>query len=240
MGHCLIDQASLVLYDAPKTGGTTLRFWLHFYFTGELPSVSARPGSDNLNKYIYGDKRFSSLIREFGYRQSRFVSYTSSGLKKVCIIRDPIERFISCFNDKIVSEGKWKKFPSMTSPNDLTGFLRDSHLLSPSFKWRLKRKIGFGNDLNGNYLGFHFSPYSFHYGVNPDYYDYIFWTSQLNTSFKHFLEETFALELPSLHTRNSSQLNDSTFLKHDTHNSDLIRDFCSDDYTSSWKRFWAH
>ena len=237
MGHYLLNQASLTIYDAPKTGGTTLRFWLYFYLTGELPSASSRNGDNIFNSYLYGGKDFSRSMKKLGYKQLRFQDYDSSDLK-ICLLRDPISRFISCFNDKLVSERKWKKFPSMSFPNDLEGFLNDRHLLEPSFKWRLKRKIGLGNDLNGNYLGYHFAPLSFHYGNNPDYYDHIFWTSDINTSFKPFLEERLGTSLPDLHTRNASTLNREDFLTLDDHNISLIREFCFEDYSSSWSQFW--
>ena len=190
-----------MIYDAPKTGGTTLRFWLYYIKTGKLPDIdNNQPGKFS---YVSASKSFSSNINELGYQMVQFRKYSESSTK-ICILRDPVSRFVSCFNDKLIRENRWKRFSSMKSPTDLEGFLCDMQKLSPSFKWKVKKLLGYNNDMKGNYLRFHFAPLVYHYGSNPNYYDKVFWTHEINTTLKCFLEDLFCLDLPMLHTRNIS------------------------------------
>ena len=236
MGHFISKDNNLVIYDAPKTGGTTIRFWIYFYLYGKLPEYLTRTDSSNQKddlKYIHSPKKFSKILK--GYNQVRFSKY-SNKFQKICIYRDPVERFISCYNDKIISEGKWKRIPGMKDPMDVDAFIEGIKFLKPKLIWRFKRLLGIGNDQRKNYINFHFQSLTYHYGNDPNYFDKVFDIKDLNSKLKPFLEDIWNIELPEIHTRNSDAINQEKikFLPDDIKNK-VIKMY-SIDYESEWSK----
>ena len=86
MGHFISKKHELIIYDAPKTGGTTIRSWIYFYLNGELPEYVHRSQSKSYknNNYIHPPKNFSKDLK--GYKQVKFQKYLNSPNKVPIII----------------------------------------------------------------------------------------------------------------------------------------------------------
>jgi hypothetical protein len=111
---------------------------------------------------------------------------------KVCIKRDPVERFLSCYTDKIVRENYINNF------NVSIDELLDN--------WDCL-KSGREDPLKPGtyYLENHFLPQSYYIGDDKSYYDHVFDTREVGTTVKKFLEERLECNLPELHTRKQTQ-----------------------------------
>ena len=173
-------------------------------------------------------------------------SQTSSN---ICITRDPVKRFISCYNDKIIKENRWKAIPDMQSPLDIDIFLENLTNLSKLTKKKKKKNKSIlkkisnikslflqKDDLMRNYLWYHFAPISKQYGDKLDYYERIFTMEEINTELKVFLENKWKVELPLIHTRDATS---STTLKLPVlSESQLqrIKSFYSADYENGWSK----
>jgi len=234
MGHFISKKHKLIIYDAPKTGGTTIRSWIYFYLNNKLPDYIYRGQSKSNEKnidYIHAPKNFLRELK--GYKQIKFQKYSDS-FKKICIYRDPVERFISCYNDKIISEQKWKRIPGMEDPLDMDGFFKGIHKLKPSLKWKLKRILGIGNDMRKNYINFHFETLTYHYGDERDYFDKIFDMESIDNELKNYLEDIFHLKLPKIHTRNSKGIEQKKIKNLDNSHIEKIIDMYKTDYSNGW------
>jgi hypothetical protein len=96
---------------------------------------------------------------------------------KVAIVRDPIERIKSCYNDRIVKKNRDN--------------LRD----------RIKSFTDFYNNFEDLYkneyqIKLHSYPQVEELGVNPNYYDLIVNTKDINTKFKPELEKLLNVNIP--------------------------------------------
>ena len=96
MGYFLDNENNITIYEAPKTGGTTLRIWIAAKFTKKI-SINGNP-----NGYFIGTTENLSLIMKKGYRNDYFKAFKTK--KKICILRPIVERFVSCYMDKIYYE----------------------------------------------------------------------------------------------------------------------------------------
>lgn len=85
-------------YDAPKNGGTTVRLWLK-YAEGGLPSDFDCEGYYTLAGIGLPWQWTDTVM---GPRP--FFSPGAEGNCRWCITRDPVERFVSAYTDKILRE----------------------------------------------------------------------------------------------------------------------------------------
>jgi len=167
-------------YISPKTGGTTIRSWLVYSETGTLEIQNESDGYTSLNHIG------SQLIFNMGYYYKDFKKINSPC--KVCIKRDPVERFLSCYTDKVIREKNINNFNlSIDELLDNWNSLKSGRIDS--------RKPG------TFYLENHFLPQTNYIGNSKDYYDYVFDITDLNTKVKQFLEDKLKCDLPNLHTR---------------------------------------
>ena len=225
MGHFVCHKSKIVIYDAPKTGGTTIRRWIYYYLNREEPRIPL-----NSENYL-NNKGF--LLNLKNYKLVKFKKYPKN-FKKICVYRDPVERFISCFNDKIIKEGNWRKIPNMKNAVDVDSFFAGQALTKSSLKWKLKKILGINNGSWKNYLNFHFEPLTYHYGKDRNYFNEIYNLSNLNKTMKPYLENLWGIKLPSFHMRNS-KLRESNYLTTlSTKNLKQVKEFYNEDYRNGW------
>ncbi|WP_186583910.1 sulfotransferase family 2 domain-containing protein [Synechococcus sp. MEDNS5] len=201
MGHIYSHQHRCAIYDAPKAGGTTLRTWLIMCLTSSDPNKNLLAGN-----YIKGDHEFRKIVDEIGYKHSYFVNYPSA-IHKACIIREPIRRFKSCFVDKLIREDRWKHIRQMKACDDVPGFINFLESYQFKFKNNIKRILPYNNDLQRSYIFYHFCPQVRHFGYDPQYFTNYFFTDEMSSKLKPFLETTFDATLENIHTRKSSLQN---------------------------------
>lgn len=186
-----------------------MRLWLAFRLTGQLhlsnPSAS----------YYTGTTEMSALLVESGYRHRPFEPLGCQ--HSICIKRDPVDRFVSCFQDKIIKEGGFGL--------SITEFIDQFEAIIASDQTIL--------DVYAmSKLAFHFQPQTYHFGPDPEYYDRVFSVDEINTGLKQYLEDKWQIELPSLHARNSG--NQSLSLELSAADQQRIREIYHVDYNHGW------
>ena len=179
MSYFIDEENDFTVYEAPKNGGTTLRLWICFAGTGELIRSSE-------SGYYAGTDETYKMLQEWGYENGKFASTETS--RKICIKRDPVSRFISCFYDKVIKEGRLKV--------TIDDFI-------DNFDDILKKHPDKMNDGKTKYMKFHFAPQTYHFGENRGYYERVFDVNEVNTKLKKYLEDRWDIGLPQLHARNN-------------------------------------
>ena len=207
MSHFSDIENSFSVYEAPKNGGTTLRLWIFFAGTGEVIKSSE-------SAYYTGNSRTHTLLKEWGYHNGYFQNTETE--ERVCIKRDPVKRFVSCFHDKVMKEGRLQA----TVDELLDDFERILDQ-SPS-------KL---NDGKTNFMKFHFDPQTTHFGKDYSYYTHVFDTTEVSTKLKDYLENKWQIELPDLHARNSGS---KPKFELTSKQIDKIKEIYSDDYNTGW------
>ena len=193
------------IYISPKTGGTTIRSWLVY---SETETLEVHDGG---NGYITQNGIGQKIITNMGYWYKQFKEVES--LCKVCVKRDPVSRFLSCYTDKILRERN-----ADLSVDDI---LNDWDSL----------KTGRQDPLNPGtyYLANHFLPQTHYLGSDFSYYDTVFDISEVGTKLKVFLEEKLNCELPELHTRKQTKKPEVT-----EEQIEKIKEIYAIDYQNGW------
>jgi hypothetical protein len=209
MSYFVDHPSSLALYEAPKNGGTTLRLWLAYRLTGQL-FLSSRSSN-----YYTGTAEMTRMLNEAGYSHEKFKQ--TECLNKICIMRDPVQRFVSCYMDKIVKEGKMNIGISEFLDRFDDVMTQDNQIVE-----------AYGTSK----LDFHFRPQAFHFGQDMNYYTHVFTVNQISTGLKDFLENHWRLELPDIHARNSQELKECICLSKE--DEVKIRNLYAIDYQAGW------
>lgn len=209
MSYFLDPLAQLALYEAPKNGGTTLRLWLAYRLTGRL--YLSNPNAT----YYTGTAEMTAMLREAGYSHAGFTPLESQ--QKICIKRDPVQRFLSCFQDKIIKEGGY----NLTLGEFLDRF---EDILAADSK--MMEIYGMGK------LRFHFQPQVYHFGSDVGYYDHVFSVPEISTKLKDYLEDQWQVKLPELHARDAGIRSlDATLTERDR---ERICTIYQADFASGW------
>ena len=168
---------------APKNAGTTVRMWLKHY-EGQLPEFTHRT-----DYYTLHGIGLPSLWIDNSIREPRFFSPGKAGAIRWCIKRDPVDRFISAYTDKVLHEAlvDWSVdiCPSMLETGEMDRLARD-------------KKV--------NWLAaIHFIQQSAWLGTSADAYDHVFDIGEMDRV-KQFCEDVvFKIRLPALHARNQAR-----------------------------------
>lgn len=209
MSYFVDDSSGLALYEAPKNGGTTLRIWLAYKLTGQLFLSSTS------SSYYTGTADMTRMLNNAGYKHREFNH--AECLKKICIIRDPVKRFVSCYMDKIVKEGKMKI--------GISDFLdRFDDIISQDEQ--IIDAYGIAK------LDFHFRSQVYHFGQDKQYYSHVFTVNEISTVLKDFLEDHWQLTLPDIHARNSQQT--KQFINLSKRDENRIKQLYEVDYHAGW------
>lgn len=212
MSYFTDSENDFAIYDAPKTGGTTLRLWICYAGTGEMMTENPFPGTE----YFKDNRRSYDQLMDWGYELLGGFGNPDVSTK-VCIKRDPVKRFISCYRDKILLEKRCN-----VSVDDLIDHYDEVVAKVPQYMW----------DMKTSYIKFHFDPQTFHFGNDTSFFDNVFDVSEVGTGVKKFLEGKWEIELPEIHARDSRgvvpelQLTDSQIKK--------IKKFYQVDYDNGW------
>ncbi len=187
MGRYIDISHNFAIYDVPKGGGTTIRGWLYFANKRFLDL-------NDSNGYLTLTSNASDYIKDIGYEICNFIPWSKG--PSICIVRNPVDRFISLYNDKINKEKKCGNPPPSFSDFTLNfaSFIKNNDRKHPGNP-KLK------------YLEYHFAPQSQILGINKDYYEQIFDISEINTKVKSYLEKKWMIELPFLQCRKSKIYN---------------------------------
>lgn len=215
MSYFTDSQNDFAIYDAPKTGGTTLRLWICYAGTGELMTENPFPGTE----YFKDNRKSYDQLCEWGYDLLGGFS-KSAASTNVCIKRDPVKRFISCYRDKVLLEGRCS-----VSVDDLLDHYDEvvrQHNKPHHYMW----------DQKTSYIKFHFDPQTSHFGNSVDYFDNVFDISEIGTGVKQFLESKWKIELPDIHARSTKGVVPELNLS--VEQIDKIKKFYQVDYENGW------
>ena len=180
MGYFIDEHNKFTVHNAPKIGSTTIRSWIAYAGTGSLQLY----GSD---QYYHENTQAFKLPNEWGYTHDWFKEIEG---ESICVKRDPVKRFISCYDDKVVKE------------NRLPGISLDKFLDNP---WEIIDNMDKPLEENKSigYLYYHFAPQTMHLGENIDYYTHVFDISEVNTLCKKYFEQKWSITIPDLVCRSN-------------------------------------
>ena len=181
MAFFVDEDRKFVVYESPKTGGTTLRSWINYAGTGKL----LLSGNDG---YYHESSNVYSSLDEWGYDYSPFKVF--DGYEKICIKREPVSRFVSCYTDKVVRENHIPNCDLAYFIDNFSTVLAEHPFKHPSLP---NQGIGF--------LWYHFVSQTYHLGTDKSYYDMVVDTKSIDKELKPYLEEKWGIVLPELHTR---------------------------------------
>lgn len=189
-----IKGKNQIIFEAPKTGGTTLRIWIYYYLKSKIETLIDDSRGDG---YYTLKAEANKFLFQNGYSQIGYLKeILDFNFTAICIVRDPVERFLSCFYDKILREARFNEL-GLNNPPTLKQFVENfSDLIDINESSSV-------DDHNKNILKYHFAPLTYHYGSDPLIFNKIFWTIQLNTDMKSYLEDLWGLKLPLIHARKS-------------------------------------
>ena len=182
MGRFIDQENGFAIYNAPKGGGTTIRSWIYFAKTGELAIQNEGGGYLNQKPKTY------KQLKNIGYEVCNFIPWALG--PSICIVRNPVDRFISAYKDKIIREKKCGN-----PPPSLSEFIDDFERLITTNDHQ------HGANPNLRYLEHHFAPQTLIFGENKDYFQHIFMMHEISTNLKSYLEKQWGVELPNIHCR---------------------------------------
>lgn len=170
-------------FGAPKNAGTTVRMWLKHY-EGDLPDFSARTDYYTLRAVGMPRLWHDNLIHAPRF----FTPATEPGLTW-CITRDPVERFISAYTDKVIHER-------------LVGWSVDACLtmLDSGEMEAVARSTA-----PASLAACHFLPQHFWLGQDRGLYDHVFPLTDMPRVRTFCEEQVFRMPLPALHARDQSR-----------------------------------
>jgi hypothetical protein len=202
------NKNNFILRDVPKGGGTTIRNWIGYYMTGELKLVASDPTKD----FYYNDDSVAKHIKSNGYVMDLYTPHDGDA---VCVKRDPVERFVSCYADKIMREGWLKVSLSDLIDNFDTYVDKDAD-----------HKQG-GTDYG--FIWYHFAPQVHQLGPSRDNYTKVFDINEMS-DLREYLQDKWSIELPELHCRNNKKrafrLSPKQIAK--------VEEIYKDDYQAGW------
>lgn len=207
MAYFIDNKHNFTVYNVPKVGSTTIRSWITYAGTGSLQLQ----GND---QYYHENTNAFKLLTDWGYTLDWFKKNDGEA---ICIKRDPIKRFISCYEDKVLKE------------NRLPGVSLDEFLDNP---WEIIDKMDKPLEENKSigYLYYHFAPQVMHLGESRDYYTHVFDISEVNTLCKKYFEDKWLIHIPDLTCRNNpnkkTTLTDEQVIK--------VKELYYQDYQTGW------
>ena len=172
-------------YNAPKNGGTTVRMWLK-YAEGGLPADFPTNGYYTLAK-VSMPRQWTDTVMA----RDQFFKPGAEASRRWCIIRDPVDRFISAYTDKILHEklASWNVDTCLgmlqTGEMEQTARAPERSPAKQAACHLLGQHIWFGND--------------------KTYFDRIFCLTDMERVHAFCEEVVFQMKLPSFHGRNQSQ-----------------------------------
>ena len=168
-------------YMAPKNAGTTVRMWLK-YFEGTLPADFETDGYCTLAKVGMPEQWVDTVMVA-----EPFFKPGSDQNQQWCIVRDPVDRFVSAYTDKIMFE-KLMNWDLETCLSLLeTG---EMERIAQSSDATVERQVAC-----------HFIPQHYWFGRQNSYFDHVFRFEEMDRV-KAFCEnQVFKMPLPGFHGR---------------------------------------
>lgn len=200
-------------YDAPKNGGTTVRLWLK-YAEGGLPLDFSCDGYYTLAGVGLPWQWIDTVMGP----QPFFVPGAESN-RRWCITRDPVDRFVSAYTDKVLREGlaPWsvETCLDMLESGEMERIAR-SLAVTP-----LKR------------AACHLLGQCAWFGYDRDYFDNVFSIREMDRV-REFCEDViFRMPLPKFHGRNQSASNIGKSVLSATQ-IDRLERIHAEDYQAGW------
>lgn len=172
-----IGEKKLGYFQVPKCGSRTMMGWMTL---------------KNNNLYIIKNPEwFKESRRYIEYPEiSRLQSHIKyiDFEKKFCIVRDPVERFLSAFTNRVLFHNR---VSTLNQNVDFHEFMNtiDEKINTPEYK-------NFEN---------HTKPLTFFLGKNSNFYDYIFNINEMD-KVKKLIESIYNVSLPNLHLQKSGDI----------------------------------
>jgi len=172
-------------YNAPKNAGTTVRMWLKLYEEGLCQDFTPQ------GYYNLAGVGLPRQWTDNTMGKPQFFTPGASENSRWCIIRDPVDRFVSAFTDKILRE----KLAPWTLDTCLS-------LMESEEMERIARSP---EPTPLKQAACHMLGQCFWFGKNRSYFDQIFDIGDMNRVREFCEDVVFKMTLPNFHARNQSQ-----------------------------------
>ena len=186
-------NSKVIYYDAPKCGSTTVLAYVNMINNPELLHEVQKLISEGVEPVAAYDRCWQADRQKYSRNtisSKTVITKTTpvpSDAIKFCIVRDPIQRFISVYKALILSK-------TYVASNDksVDAFIKiidvDKTTLTD---WTEVSPVGWRN------VKFHFLPLVTFYGKDPKIFTHIFNMSQID-EVRKLLENAYNVSLPSL------------------------------------------
>ena len=162
-----LEKHKLLFVNAPKCAGTSLKFMLYDYL-----DESRRESEVHIGNRFSAQKFDAKVIKK------------CKNYYKFCVVRDPVDKLISCYNNRVIDKKillkRHRYFLKGLSPTPTFDvFLQKLHLYqqaSPDIMWHSRKLV-------------------FFLGNNANIYDDIFSISEVNTRLIPILEKKLKSKL---------------------------------------------
>lgn len=211
MGYFIDNEKNFIAYDVPKGGGTTLRAWIGYHLLGEAQMEGEQDGY-----YVCSPQFSQKLLHHANYTLDWFNPYDG---ERVCVKRDPVKRFVSCYRDKVLKEGQYGK---ASVDQILDNFDRLKEIDHPH-----------GHNTKIGYNWYHFAPQVNHLGFDKDYYTHVFDISEVGTGLREYLNDKWGTDLPDLHARDSTKIKGNT-VELTPKQISRVEELYHEDYNAGW------
>lgn len=187
-----IFKKKLIYYDGPKCGSSTVLAYANLIISPELLEEVNKLIEQNVDPMDAYERCWRPKTEL--YCRKKIIERTliepseiPSDAVRFCIVRDPIERFISVYKALILS-GWFVKTENLSVDEFIKIIDADKKTLK---NWTQVSPTGWSN------VNFHFLPQVEFYGTDPKIFAHIFNMDQLD-KVKELMETYSSIELPSL------------------------------------------
>ena len=195
-----IKDKKIIYFDAPKCGSSTVLGYINMITHPELREKVQHmiaQGIDSGTAYRNCCQENMEL-----YSRKSIVSKTIIHLDnipkdaiKFCVVRDPIERFISVYKALVFYDSYIE-----SKDKSVDNFLKIIDLDKEKLEnWKQTRENGW------RMVNFHFKTQTNFYGRNPNIFTHIFSISKMN-EVKSLLENTYNIALPDIALNKTSKI----------------------------------
>ena len=213
-----ISNNKVVYYSGAKCGSTTILAYANFINNAELLSDFTEMTLNNVDAWTAYHRCLK--VQRQKHNKNEFVQRINltdvpPDAIKFCVVRDPIERFISVYKAVILT-GYYVK----GDDNSIDEFIRIIDLDKKTLNnWH---EVG-GNGWNT--VRFHFLPQTKFYGRNPNIFTHVFNIREIG-KIKNLLEENYQISLPDIKLNTTKNV-DINLTQHQT---EWIKNRYSQDY----------
>ena len=172
-----VGDKKMGYFHAPKCGSRTIISWIALIKEPNL-----------IKKYPEWFEESRQHLEYYEIRKKLNPASYDDFYIKFCVVRDPVDRFLSMYTNRVLFHQKIKNFDCSIGISEFIECF-DNMIDTKNFE-DVKR---------------HSEPLTYHLGTDPFFYTHIFNIKQLD-KVKYLIEEIYDVKLPNLHLQKSGNI----------------------------------